>query len=216
MIRKGSKYTWTNKQEQPIMCTLDRDFTSYDWDFTYPWATCEVLTRIGSNHNPLLVITEDVRVSHPYIFRFEMVWFLNIEFQEKLIAKWPKRGIEDIQDYWKNVKKYIRTFCKGWGNNLRGHMRREKRELMDEIRMLDAKAETGSLDVVQWGDRYAKEQALEQIYAFEEMQWQKRGGERWLLQGDANTGFFHNKANGRRKKCTIFSLEDGDKIITGE
>jgi hypothetical protein len=43
----------------------------------------------------------------------------------------------------------------------------------------------------------------------------RRGGEKWLLQGDANIGYFHNKANGRKKKCTIFSLEDGDKTITG-
>lgn len=57
---------------------------------------------------------------------------------------------------------------------------------------------------------------MEQIYAFEEMQWQKRGGEKWLLQGDANTGYFHNKANGRKKKCSIFSLEDDDRVITGE
>jgi hypothetical protein len=48
------------------------------------------------------------------------------------------------------------------------------------------------------------------------MQWQKRGGEKWLLQGDANTGYFHNKATGRRKKCTIFYLEDGDRIISAD
>jgi hypothetical protein len=46
---------------------------------------------------------------------------------------------------------------------------------MEEIKLIDAKAEEESLDATQWGDRYAKEQALEQIYAFEEMQWQKRG-----------------------------------------
>jgi hypothetical protein len=48
------------------------------------------------------------------------------------------------------------------------------------------------------------------------MQWQKRGGEKWVLQGDANTGHFPNKANGRKKKCTIFSLEDGDRIVSGD
>jgi hypothetical protein len=99
MLRKGSRFTWTNKQEQPIMCTLDRVFTSYDWDFNYPWATCEVLTRVGSYHNPLLVTIEDVRVSHPYVFIFEMAWFSHTEFIEKLLAKWPNRENEDIQDY---------------------------------------------------------------------------------------------------------------------
>jgi hypothetical protein len=55
-------------------------------------------------NNPLLVTTEDVRVSHPYMFRFEMAWFTHEEFQEKLLAKWPDRGNEEIQDYWKKIK----------------------------------------------------------------------------------------------------------------
>ncbi|OQU88913.1 hypothetical protein SORBI_3002G120601, partial [Sorghum bicolor] len=216
MLRKGGKFTWTNKQEQPIMSTLDRVFIRYDWEFAYPWATCEVLTRIGSDHNPLLVTTEDTRVNHPYIFRFEMAWFTDAEFQEKLVNRWPNRESEDIQDYWKRVKKHIRTFCKGWGNNVRGQLRKDKRALMEEIKLFETRAEDEFLNATQWSELYAKEQALEQIYAFEEIQWQKRGGEKWILQGDANTGFFHNKANERKKKCTIFSLEDDDRIISGD
>lgn len=157
------------------MCTLDRVFTSYDWDFHFPWATYEVLTRVGSDHNPLLVITEDVRVSHPYMFRFEMTWFTHAEFQEKLMAKWPNRGAEYIQDYWKLVKKHIRTFCKGWGNNVRGQIRREKQILLEELKLVHAMADSNNLSASQWKERYAKESALEHIYAFEEMQWQKRG-----------------------------------------
>lgn len=115
LCRKGGKFTWTNKQENPIMCTLDRVFTSFDWEFHYPWTTCESLTRVGSDHNPLLVIIEDVRVSHPYVFRFEMAWFTLPDFKDKLLAKWPEREYEEVQNYWKRVKKHIRTFCKGWG-----------------------------------------------------------------------------------------------------
>jgi hypothetical protein len=87
---------------------------------------------------------------------------------------------------------------------------------MEAIKTLDDKAEKEILDPAQWSNRYTMEKELEQIYASEEIQWQKRGGEKWLLQGDANTGYFHSKANGRKKKCSIFSLEDGDKTITGD
>jgi hypothetical protein len=139
-----------------LMCTLDRVFTSYDWDFNYPWATCEVLTRVGSDHNPLLVTIEDVRVSHPYVFIFEMAWFSHTEFIEKLLAKWPNRENEDIQDYWKRVKKHIRTFCKGWGSNVRGQLRKENKSLMEEIKLIDAKAEEEYLNAAQWNERYTK------------------------------------------------------------
>ena len=43
----------------------------------------------------------------------------------------------------------------------------------------------------------------------EELYCQQRGrggGEKWLLEGDAKTGFFHLAANGRRKK-KILSLD---------
>lgn len=141
MARKGGKYTWTNKQDQPVMSMIDRVFTSYDWDFHFPWATYEILTRVGSDHNPILVTTDDTRVSHPYTFKFEMAWFTHGDFQEKLLAKWPERGNEDIQDYCKRIKKHIRAFCKGWGSNLRGQMRRDKQVLLEELKAIDGKAE---------------------------------------------------------------------------
>jgi hypothetical protein len=50
------------------------------------------------------------------------------------------------------------------------------------------------------------EKELEQIYVFEEIQWLKRGGEKWILQGDANTRYFHSKASGRKKRSVLFSL----------
>jgi hypothetical protein len=78
-------------------------------------------------------------------------------------------------------------------------MRREKTTLIEDIKFLDATAEIRNLTATEWNERYGKERALEQIYSFEEIQWQQRGGEKWLLHGDANTGFFHNKANGRKK-----------------
>lgn len=87
IIRKGSKFTWTNKQDQPVMSALDRVFTSFDWDLHYPWATCETLTRVGSDHNPLLITTQDVGMDRPYVFRFEMAWFTQEDFKEKLLAR---------------------------------------------------------------------------------------------------------------------------------
>jgi hypothetical protein len=36
---------------------------------------------------------------------------------------------------------------------------------------------------------------------------------KWILEGDSNRKYFHGKANGRKKKCTIFALEDGERTI---
>jgi hypothetical protein len=49
----------------------------------------------------------------------------------------------------------------------------------------------------------------------EELYWFKRCNETWLLKGDNNTEFFHRIANGNRRKQSIFSLQDGDEVISG-
>jgi hypothetical protein len=44
------------------------------------------------------------------------------------------------------------------------------------------------------------ENKLEEIYNKEEIYWQQRGNNRWVLEGDNNSNFFHLYANGRRRK----------------
>ena len=48
----------------------------------------------------------------------------------------------------------------------------------------------------------------------EEEYWRQRSRVNWLLNGDANTAFFHAIANGRRRKCSITHLVSDQGIIT--
>jgi hypothetical protein len=74
-------------------------------------------------------------------------------------------------------------------------------------------ADASGLSASQWQERYNVEKQLEEIYQFEEIQWQRRGGLNWILKGDSNNGYFHNISNGRKKKYTIFSLEHEKREI---
>jgi endonuclease/exonuclease/phosphatase family metal-dependent hydrolase len=57
MMRKGNKFTWTNKQINPVMSVLDRVLVCPRWEHWYRKASCETLTRVGSDHYPILVNT---------------------------------------------------------------------------------------------------------------------------------------------------------------
>jgi hypothetical protein len=37
-----------------------------------------------------------------------------------------------------------------------------------------------------------------------------------LLEGDANTKYFHHLANGRHRKTRMFQLQDGENVISGD
>jgi len=67
---------------------------------------------------------------------------------------------------------------------------------------------------IEWTERYELEKSLQQILADEEIQWQRRGGEKWILAGDSNFSYFHKCANGRRRKLQITMLEvDGQETV---
>jgi hypothetical protein len=166
-----------------------------DWDQHFHLATCKSLTRVGSDHCPIVVNTADERLNQPHIFRFEMAWLTQSGFREVIKSKWPDRGNREVQDYWKMVKTNIRRFCRGWGRNINTQKKKDKIELLNQLQLLDIEAEGGGFSADKWQERYEIEEKLEEIYTFEEILWQKRGGLKWILKGDANNAFFHGIAS---------------------
>jgi exonuclease III len=66
----GNKYTWTSKQESPLLEHLDWFFASISWMTSYPGSMVKTLSRDTSDHCPCLVmITTDI--SKAKVFRFE-------------------------------------------------------------------------------------------------------------------------------------------------
>lgn len=48
--RSGSRYTWTNKQNPPIMYVLDRVLVSNEWEDKFDLTTAITAPRLGSDH----------------------------------------------------------------------------------------------------------------------------------------------------------------------
>jgi endonuclease/exonuclease/phosphatase (EEP) superfamily protein YafD len=53
--RIGARFTWTNKQLNPVRSVLDRVFVSPEWKSKFPLASLVAEMRIGSDHNPLVL-----------------------------------------------------------------------------------------------------------------------------------------------------------------
>lgn len=49
----NAKFTWTNGQDQPIMCHLDRFLVSFDWEELYPRFIQECLPKLLQIIGPL-------------------------------------------------------------------------------------------------------------------------------------------------------------------
>ena len=53
---------WSNNQVTPIYSNIDRVLTSVEWEIKYPLASLIALSRVGSDHNPLLLDTGEMTI----------------------------------------------------------------------------------------------------------------------------------------------------------
>lgn len=84
---KGSRFTWTSGEDNPILCRLDRFLITPDFEQKFPLSTQTALSRPISDHLPLILDTVDASLG-PSPFRFEAMWFLVPGFLEKFQAWW--------------------------------------------------------------------------------------------------------------------------------
>jgi hypothetical protein len=70
---RGCKYTWTNKQQNPLLERLDWFFSSNAWTTLFPNTFASGLSRDTSDRTPCLIIAS-TNVPRPQTFRFENYW----------------------------------------------------------------------------------------------------------------------------------------------
>jgi hypothetical protein len=80
--RSGQKFTWTNKQEKPIMVNLDRVFFSLRWEEKFPLSLSWGLIKVGSGHSPIVVDNGESLPTRPRYFYFDQQWLLRDDLEK--------------------------------------------------------------------------------------------------------------------------------------
>jgi hypothetical protein len=105
---------------------------------------------------------------------------------------------------------------KGWGSSLKGHARKYRMTLKEELDEIEKLEEETILPTTLLDRKTCIQAELLKIMEEEELYWHKRSNENWLLKGDNDTAYFHRKANGKKRKNTIFHLENEVESIDRE
>jgi hypothetical protein len=219
VAQAGVRFTWSNRQRNPIRCVLDRVLVSPEWELQFPLLSLRAATCLGSDHNPLVLDSGSEVPRKSSRFFFETSWFHIPGFAEMVAQRWQDHASQIRRcrgpiDWWQYQSSEIRQFLKGWGANLGKHTRVAKANLLAKIQELDAVADGVGLDEDGWALRYHLEAQMMEMLSAEEEYWRQRGRQQWILQGDANTKFFHAFANGRKRKCAIHSLSSDQGLVT--
>ena len=83
-------------------------------------------------------------------------------------------------------------------------IRKKKAILLNKLDELDKKAEHTLLNNSERDLKHVLNERLAELLREEELKWYQRAKVKHLLEGDANTKYYHLLANGRHRKTRIF------------
>lgn len=110
----GKKYTWTNKQQPPLLERLDWFFTSNSWTLSYPDFVVWTLTMEVSDHVPC-VVKVSTSVPKGSRFRFENYLMEHEDFMSVVQHGWglpttQTDAAKKITEKFKNLRRVLKAW----------------------------------------------------------------------------------------------------------
>lgn len=211
------RYTWTNKQDCPILAKIDRIFVTTGWEQFFPSVKVKGLDKPPSDHNPLLIDTGDNAFFGKKIFRFEK-WWVQKESFTKIVGKaWaqPYQSANSV-DVWQFRIRTFRSLARGWAANEVASMNREKVLLALEYNTLEKDMESRALTDHELLRLKQVTRELDNIWALEEIKAKQRSRDRDIAEGDRNTAYFQAIANHRSRKKRVEVLEGPNGLVADQ
>lgn len=88
--------------------------------------------------------------------------------------------------------------------------------MLELIDLLDIASESSGLNAQDRGRKAELQIKVQNIDTEQEIKWFQRSKEKDILEEDNNTSYFMARANGRRRKTRIFSLQSDEGLIEGD
>jgi hypothetical protein len=209
----GRLFTWCNERESSTHTRIDRCFMTKEWELKYPQYQLSLGSTRISDHCPLFI--KRMQVNKFRGFRFEAYWLKMEGFYEVVQGAWDKPV--NSQDASKVLLTKIGRTAKAlkkWDRK-RAQERRLKIDVANEvIFQLDVAQESRSLSAEETSFRKLLKDRLLGWAAIDRIKWRQRSRMIWIKEGDANSKLFHLRANGRRRKNHIPSLNGINGVVS--
>jgi hypothetical protein len=207
---QGITPTWAGPGDNPTFEKLDRVLVSTEWELQFPLTSVEPRDRNISDHTPLVVnIGASTYQTGDRPFKFERGWLLRDGFYDMVANIWQSEteGSTPLERWQAKIRR-LGHHLRGWAKHTTGSCRKEKKMLLSLLDNLDKKAESSHLSDQEINLKHYLKERVVSLLREEELKWYKRAKVKTLLEGDANTRFFHLVANGKHRKQHIFKLEN--------
>nr|XP_025670055.1 uncharacterized protein LOC112769805 [Arachis hypogaea] len=199
----GRSFTWFRKVQgnKEVAKKLDRACSNSSWRVMFPEAFTEVLSRLHSDHCPLLTRCLGLPVrkgSRP--FRFQAVWVTHPSYKSVVYKAWNGNNTH-IHGKLRKVQEASLKF----NSRVFGNIFIKKRSLKSKLNDLQKRLEFCDDVVVKEEEQRCRDD-FNSVLLQEEILWFQKSREQWVRYGDKNTKFFHMQTIIRRKANKIHGL----------
>lgn len=203
----GRRFTWAGDGTNPTQTKIDRAFITTDWDFMFGEAHLFPLSSTCSDHAPLFLVGKEKR-SKPPQFRFEAFWLKIPGFLEVVQESWH-RSIFATNPLAVFRIKLCRLACdlKRWNKSQVGDIALQFAVATVVIFQLDVAQESRSLSDKERLLIFNLKSRVLGLAVLNKIKIRQRSRLTWIKEGDVNSKFFYLKANSRRRKNFIQSLQ---------
>ncbi|POO04030.1 Endonuclease/exonuclease/phosphatase [Trema orientale] len=218
----GVKFTWEKKSPgiKNIKERLDWAMINQHWLPCSKSIELEHLDFYNSDHRALLVsIYDNMDAQVSYVkrrcsrFRFKALWLEEKESYEIIKNAWKDIGSESAMTMvLKNISACSESLTK-WSQNKFGCLKTEVYKAQKRVQKLNKEDDTST---EHYSILLQQETILDELLHREEIYWKQRSRVSWIQSGDANTKFFHSKANKRRKANKIKKIQDKYGILVNK
>ncbi|XP_019257605.1 PREDICTED: uncharacterized protein LOC109235806 [Nicotiana attenuata] len=206
---KGSIFTWWNgrAEDDCIFKRLDRCLANIEFQQMLPTIEVEHLSKIGSDHSPMLLTCSSDAIPIKKTFRFLKFLTKHPSFKDVVKENWEVDFSGDPFILFNHKLKKLKKALSIWSRATYGDIFQKIASLEEVVLVHEAEFERNPS--YQNRERLQKVQAeLIKYLALEEEFWKQKAGMTWFQDGDRNTKFFHAQLNGRRKRLQLKRIQD--------
>jgi hypothetical protein len=206
---QNRKFTWSNERRHPTLVRLDRVFCNQPWELTFENCAQNALSSSHSDHCPMLLTNQDAP-RHPTPFRFEYFWTCLPDFQEVVVNAWnaPTTHTEPFHRLGHKLHTTAHAL-KRWSGSRLYDVRLKLLMAQEVILHLDEARDSRPLSTTEQNLRAKLKKRILGWLVIEKARKKLCARISHIKEGDANTCFFHPRANGRRRKNFIQQLREG-------